>query len=70
MSDISSRFEIVKSQTSIVDYAEPRYMTVVHFCATYKAAISEVEIVGINGGQFVDLESTNAKRLILRARFS
>jgi hypothetical protein len=45
-------------------------MSVEHFCKTYRAAISEVEILGIDGGQFVDLDSTKAKMLMLRARFS
>jgi hypothetical protein len=70
MSDISPQFEIVKSQTSIADYATPRYMSVEHFCQTYRCAVSEVEIVGINGQQFVDLESSQAKLLMLRAKFS
>jgi hypothetical protein len=72
MSDtpISPQFEIRHSTSAIVDIPVPRYMTVAHFCSTYKAEISEIEIVGINGQQFVDLESTKAKMLILRARFS
>jgi hypothetical protein len=45
-------------------------MSVEHFCKTYRAAISEVEIVGIYGKEFVDLDNTKAKLLMLRARFS
>jgi hypothetical protein len=70
MSDISPQFEIVQSQTSIADYAAPRYMSVEHFCKTYSAGISEIEIFGIDGGQFVDLESSQAKLLMLRAKFT
>jgi hypothetical protein len=70
MSDISPQFEIVQSQTSIADYAAQRYMSVEHFCRTYGAAMSEIEIFGIDGGQYVDLESNQAKLLILRAKFS
>jgi hypothetical protein len=54
----------------MVDLPEPKYMSVEHFCQTYHAAISEIEIVGINGGQFIDLESSQAKLIILRAKFS
>jgi hypothetical protein len=68
MSDISPQFEIVKSQTSIADYATPRYMSVEHFCHTYSAALSEVEIVGINGQGFVDFKSAKAKLQMLRAK--
>jgi hypothetical protein len=70
MSDISPQFEMVKSQTSIADFAAPRYMSVEHFCQTYGAAMSEIEIYGIDGGQYVDLESSPAKLLMLRAKFS
>jgi hypothetical protein len=66
----SPQFELLKSASAMIDLAEPRYMSVEHFCAAYYAAISEIEIVGINGQQFVDLDTTNAKMLILRARFS
>jgi hypothetical protein len=54
----------------MVDLPEPKYMFVEHFCRIYGAAISEVEIVGINGGQFVDLDSSQAKLLILRAKYA
>jgi hypothetical protein len=54
----------------MVDIEEPRFMSVAHFCQTYGAAISEIEIVGINGGQFVDLDSSQAKLLILRAKYA
>jgi hypothetical protein len=70
MSNISDQFEVRHSASTIADFAEPRYMTVAHFCKTYNAAISEIEIVGINGQQFVDLESNKARLIILRARFS
>jgi hypothetical protein len=53
----------------MVDLPEPKYMSVEHFCKTYGAAISEIEILGINGGQFVDLDSSQAKLIILRAKF-
>jgi hypothetical protein len=66
----SPQFELRRSQSAMVDLPEPKYMSVAHFCATYGAAISEVEIVSINGGQFVDLDSSQAKLLILRAKFS
>jgi hypothetical protein len=75
MSDISPmppsspQFEIVKSQTAMIDIPVPRYMSVEHFCNTYHAFVSEIEIVGINGQPFVDLESTKAKLIILRAKF-
>jgi hypothetical protein len=65
----SPQFELRKSNSAIVDYAVPRYTSVEHFCATYHAAISEIEIIGINGGQFVDLESSKARLIMLRARF-
>jgi hypothetical protein len=71
MSDIfpsSPQFEFRNSTSSIATFAEPRYMTVEHFCKTYGAAISEFEIVGINGKQFVDLDSSPAKLIMLRAR--
>jgi hypothetical protein len=70
MSDISPQFELKHSTSAITDYAAPRYMSVEHFTKTYRCAISEVEIVGIQGQQFVDIESTKAKMLMLRARFS
>jgi hypothetical protein len=54
----------------MVDIPEPRFMSVEHFCQAYGAAISEIEIVGINGGQFVDLDSSQAKLLILRAKYA
>jgi hypothetical protein len=65
----SPQFELRHSTSGMVDYAVPRYMSVEHFCATYRAAISEIAIIGINGGQFVDLDSTKAKMLMLRAKF-
>jgi hypothetical protein len=52
----------------MVDLPEPKYMSVEHFCVTYHAAISEIEMVGINGQQFVDLDSSQAKLIILRAK--
>jgi hypothetical protein len=66
----SPQFELRHSQSAMVDISEPRYMSVEHFCKAYSAAISEVEIVGINGGRWVDLDSTIAKMLMLRARYS
>jgi hypothetical protein len=66
----SPEFELRHSTSAMVDIPVPRYMAVEHFCKTYRAAISEVEILGINGQQFVDLDSTKAKMLMLRARFS
>jgi hypothetical protein len=65
----SPQFELRHSPNAIVDLPEPKYMAVAHFCATYHAAISEIEILGLNGQQFVDLESTKAKMLMLRAKF-
>jgi hypothetical protein len=53
----------------MVDLPEPKYMSVEYFCARYHAAISEIEIVGINGEQFVDLDSSQAKLIMLRAKF-
>jgi hypothetical protein len=44
-------------------------MSVEHFCATYHSVASEVEILGIDGQQFVDLDSSKAKLIILRAKF-
>jgi hypothetical protein len=64
------QFELRHSTSSIVDIPTPKFMSVAHFCSTYRAAISEVEVLGIQGQQFVDLESTKAKMLMLRARFS
>jgi hypothetical protein len=45
-------------------------MLVEYFCKTYRGTPSEIEILGIQGQQFVDLESNKAKLIILRARFS
>jgi hypothetical protein len=66
----SPQFELRHSTSAMVDIPEPRYMSVEHFCKTYHCAFYEIEIVGINGQQFVDLDTTNAKMLILRARFT
>jgi hypothetical protein len=66
----SPEFELRHSTSAIVDIPVPKYMAVANFCATYKAAISEIEILGIQGQQFVDLESNKAKLIMLRARFS
>jgi hypothetical protein len=66
----SPQFELRHSTTAMVDIPEPRYMSVEHFCKAYRAAISEIGIVGINGQQFVDLESSQAKLIMLRAKFS
>jgi hypothetical protein len=65
----SPQFELRHSSSGMVDILEPKYMSVEYFCARYHAAISEIEIVGINGQQFVDLDSSKAKLIILRARF-
>jgi len=65
-----SQFELRHSTSAMVDIPEPRYMSVEHFCKAYSAAVSKIEIVGINGQQFVDLESSQAKLIILRAKFS
>jgi hypothetical protein len=65
----SPQFEIRHSTSAIADLLKPKYMTVAYFCQTYHAAISEIEIVSIHGQQFVDLDSTNAKMLILRAKY-
>jgi hypothetical protein len=65
----SPQFELRHSTSAMVDLSEPKYMSVGHFCSTYRAAISEIEIVGINGNQFVGLDSTKAKLIILRAKF-
>jgi hypothetical protein len=67
---VSPQFELRNSSSTIATMAEPRYMTVQHFCKAYGAAVSEIEIVGLNGQQFVDLETRKAKLLILRARYS
>jgi hypothetical protein len=64
------QFELRRSATAVVDLPEPKYMSVEHFCTTYSAAVSEIEIVGIKGGQFVDLESSQAKLVMLRAKYS
>jgi hypothetical protein len=64
----SPQFELRHSTSAMVDIQEPRFMSVEHFCQTYRAAISELEIVGINGQQFVDLDSSQAKLIILRAK--
>jgi hypothetical protein len=66
----SPQFEFRHSSSSIADFAEPRFIALEHFLKTYRAAISEVEIVRINGQQFVDLETAKTKMLILRARYS
>jgi hypothetical protein len=58
-----------QSTTAIVDVPVPKFMSVAHFCSTYGASPSEVEIIGIDGVQFVDLEATKTKMLILRAKF-
>jgi hypothetical protein len=65
----SPQFELRHSSSAMVDIPEPRFMSVAHFCKIYGAARSEVEIVGINGEQFVDLDSSQAKLIILPARF-
>jgi hypothetical protein len=65
----SPQFELRHSTSAIVDIPEPRYMAVEHFCKTYHCAVSEIEILGINGGQFVDVDSAKAKMLMLRAKF-
>jgi hypothetical protein len=62
-------FEMRHSPNAIVDLPVPKFMSVEHFCATYHCAISEIEIVRINGSQFVDLESSKAKLVMLRAKF-
>jgi hypothetical protein len=66
----SPQFELRHSSSGMVDLPEPKYMSVEHFCKTYGAAISEIEILGINGGQFVDLVWSQAKLIILRAKFN
>jgi hypothetical protein len=66
----SPQFELRLSTSAIVDIPVPRYMSVEHFTRTYRCAISEIAIVGIDASQFVDLDSTKAKMLMLRARFS
>jgi hypothetical protein len=66
----SPQFELRHSTSAMVDIPEPKYMSVEHFCATYHAAMSEIEILGIDGGQFVDLDSSQAKLIILRAKFN
>ena len=65
----SPESEMRHSTSGIVDLPVPKYMSVGHFCKTYGAAISEIEIVGLNGSQFVDLDGTKAKLIILRAKF-
>jgi hypothetical protein len=65
----SPQFELRHSTSGMVDIPEPRFMSAEHFIKTYRCAISEIEIVGINGGQFIDLDSTKAKLIILRAKF-
>jgi hypothetical protein len=65
----SPQLELRHSSSGMVDLPEPKYMSVEHFCKIYGAAISEIEILGIDGGQFVDLDSRQAKLIILRAKF-
>jgi hypothetical protein len=65
----SPQFETRHSNAAIVDIPEPKFMSATHFCSTYHAAISEIEVIGIDGGHFVDLESSKAKLVILRAKF-
>jgi hypothetical protein len=66
----SPQFELRHGTSAIADYSEPRYMSVEHFCKTYRCASSEIEILGINGQQFVDLDRAKSKMLILRAKYS
>jgi hypothetical protein len=66
----SPQFELRHSTSAMVDIPEPKYMPVEHFCKAYKAAISEIEILGINGQQFVDLESRQARLIMLREKFT
>jgi hypothetical protein len=63
------QFELRHSTSAIVDIPEPKFMSVTYFCATYHCAVSEIEVIGINGQQFVDLESSKAKLIMLRAKF-
>jgi hypothetical protein len=65
----SPQFEIRHSTSTIADMPEPKYMAVAYFCQRYHCAINEVEIVGINGGQFIDLDSMQARMIILRNRY-
>jgi hypothetical protein len=62
-------FEMRHSPNAIVDLPVPKFMSVEHFCATYHCAKYEIEVVGINGSQFVDLESNKSKLIMLRAKF-
>jgi hypothetical protein len=62
-------FEMRHSPNAIVDLPVPKFMSVENFCATYHCSKSEIEIVGINGSPFVDLESNKAKLIMLRAKF-
>jgi hypothetical protein len=66
----SPQFELRHSASAIVDLAEPRFMSVENFTKTYHCAVSEIQMIGIDGSQFVDLESVKAKLIMLRARFS
>jgi hypothetical protein len=66
----SPQFQLRHSSSGMVDLQELRFMSVEHFCQTYGAAMSEIEIVDINGQQFVGLETSQAKLLILRVRYS
>jgi hypothetical protein len=65
----SPQFELRHSTSAMVDIPEPKFMSVAHFCETYRVVLSEIEIIGINGGQFVDLDSNRAKLIILRAKY-
>jgi hypothetical protein len=66
----SPQFELRHSTSAMVDIREPHYMAVEYFCKAYRSAISEIEIVGIKGQQFVDLESSQAKLIMRRAKFT
>jgi hypothetical protein len=66
----SPQFEMRNSTSSIAHFSEPRYMSVEYFLKVYRAAISEIEIVGIDGQQFVDLDTAKAKMIMLRGRYS
>jgi hypothetical protein len=56
----SPQFELRHSTSAMVSLPETKYMSVAHFCQTYGAAISEVEIV--NSTEASLLTSIQAKQ--------
>jgi hypothetical protein len=66
-------FEIRHSQSSIADFAEPRFMSIGGFAKMTGATLAEVTNISIethDGRQLVELDSPRAKLLMLRAKYS